>query len=298
MLNVPEQQFTRSMGKDCSSRGRTKNGMQFLKKYRSTIFFALFVALFNYLNWPVEPKMAEQGYASHEIVGMPEYFDTADPHLKVNVINLKCDLGGLGGSDGCAYFRNLVNTKIPAHITYFRMPTRLWYQYNVLYSIEQDGKVIVSPEQIHARFTRHYSDSLELTRKFILFLWMPCLALILFGDFSGFALYRQTYFIESRTKVNEQFSKIGIDEEDSQYVLKGGTATIVQDKESNGGYEDCSTEYHLTRFARNPHGEYFMLMFTVIGGEVSMILFKHMEQTNARIVLKDKYVPPRNVELA
>lgn len=264
--------------------------MDFLKKYRSTIITAIFITLWNYLNYPVEPIMPEKGYELSEIVGMPKYIDTQDPHLKVNSMNLKCDLDG---SDGCGYYKNLVNTKIPVRIRYISMPSLLWGHYNVLNSLEQDGEIVISPEQLHARFLSHYNNSLE-TRKLSLFIWIPVLALIWFVDFSGFAQYRQTFFIESREKVNEQFLKIGIDEEDSQYVLKGSTATIVHDKETEGGGEGWSNEFHLTRFARNPDGEYFMLMFTVISGEVSMILFKHLTQKNARIALKKKYMPPKN----
>lgn len=264
--------------------------MDFLKKYHSTIIAAIFITLWNYLNWPMEPIMAEKGYELHELVGMPEYFDTQDPHLKVNGMNLKCDLDG---SDGCGYYKNIVDTKIPVRIRYVWTPSLLWGHYNVLHSLEQDGKMIISPEQLHARILGHYSNSLEMS-KFSVFFWIPFLALIWLTDFSGFAQHRQTFFAEARNKVNEQFLKIGIDEDDSQYVLKGSTAAIVQDKESDGGGEGWSNEYHLTRFARNPSGEYFMLTFTVISGEVSMLLFKHLTQTNARIALKKKYMPPKN----
>jgi hypothetical protein len=263
--------------------------MEFLKKYRSTLVFAILIVLLNYLNWPTEPMMSEKGSELHELVGMPEYFGTQDPHLKVNGMNLKCDLDG---SDGCGYYKNLMNAKMPVSIRYIRTPSLLWGHYSVLYSLEQDGRMIISPEQPHARILSHFSSSLE-THKYFVFVWIPILAVVWLGDFFGFAQHQQKFFEEARNKVNEQFLKIGIDEDDSQYVLKGSTATIVQDKESDGGGEGCSDEYHLTRFARNPSGEYFMLMFTVIDDQVSMILFKHVVQTNARIALKDKYLPPQ-----
>jgi hypothetical protein len=100
--------------------------------------------------------------------------------------------------------------------------------------------------------------------------------------------YMQTYVIESRKKVNEYFLKIGIDEKEQQYALKGSTAIVVRDEESDGSQDGITPEYHLTRFVRNPDGEYFMLMFSVIGGEISNPFVKHVVQTNARIALKEK----------
>lgn len=264
--------------------------MTFFKKYRSTMICAILIALFNYLNLPTEPMISEKVYELHDLVGMPKYFNSRNPQLKINGLNLKCDLDG---SDGCGYYQTLVNPRTPAHIRYIWTPSIVWGHYNVLQSLEQDGKIIVSPEELHARFLRHYSSSLE-TYKFGVFLSIVLLLLIWFMDFSGFAQYRQTFFAEARNKVNEQFLKIGIDENDGQYVLKGSTATIIQDEESEGGGENWSNEYHLTRYARNPSGEYFMLMFTFIDNKVSMILFRHLEQTNARIALKEKYVPAKS----
>jgi len=123
---------------------------------------------------------------------------------------------------------------------------------------------------------------------------IPTCVLFWLGAFLDVGERRRMYFIESRKKVNEQFLKLGIDEEDQQYALKGSTATIVQDQESEGqGETSAIPEYHLTRFARNTYGEYFMLMYTVIGGEVSMLLCRHISQTNARIALKKQYVPQK-----
>ena len=139
-----------------------------------------------------------------------------------------------------------------------------------------------------------YNDKLDLQKKFILFGWLPIPVLIWLDEFFGLHQRTELYIVESRKKVNEQFLKIGIDEEDNQYALKGSTSTIIQDKESNGGGDEVWPTYNLTRFARNSYGEYFMLMFTVINGEVSMIYNRHIVQTNARIALKDKYVPLKN----
>lgn len=158
--------------------------------------FAILIALLNYLTWPVEPMMAEKGYELREIVGMPVFYNTSDPHLKVNRMDLKCDIEGSGG---CGFYKNLVNTKIPARIRYISMPWLLWGHYNVLYSLEQDGKTIISPEQLRARYSSHYSNSLE-THRFSMYFWIPILALIWLSDFSGFAQYRQTFFTESRKK--------------------------------------------------------------------------------------------------
>jgi hypothetical protein len=266
--------------------------MKLAEKYRETISFVIpFLIVFFFVFWPVKPMKDVRNYELHEIVGVPEYsHGKSKYYLKVNGMNLKCDLGGLGGSDGCGRYRNVVDTKKSARITYISMPTRLWYHYEVLYSFEQNGRMIITPEQLLAEHESDYISSLALTRNFLIFLFIPIAVLIWFRDFSGKVRQEQEYFKAARKMVDEKFLELGVEEEDEQFTLRGRSAEIVLDKEiefRGTGY----IKYQLTRFVRNPDGEYFMLMFDVIDDICSMPLCKHVTQTNARIALKEKYKP-------
>ncbi len=267
--------------------------MKLSDKYRATISFVIpLLIVFYFMFWPVKPMKDVRDYELHEIVGVPKYSHARGKYyLKISGMNLKCDLGGMGGSDGCGRYRSVVDTEKSARITYISMPTRLWYHYEVLYSFEQNGRMLITPEQLLAEHERDYISSLALTRNFLIFLFIPISALIWFRDFSGKVRHEQEFFKAASKMVGEKFLEIGFNEVDGQFTLRGCSAEIVQDKETEfrgKGY----LKYQLTRFVRNPDGEYFMLIFDVTDDICSMPLCKHVTQTNARIALQEKYIPP------
>ncbi len=88
------------------------------------------------------------------------------------------------------------------------------------------------------------------------------------------ALYRQT------TLPNDE----------PRLAFDARTATVLLDEESSEGYG--GGEYALTRYARNPEGEYFMFMFEVQQGVAKLMYSKVMEQHIARYVLGGKYIEP------
>jgi len=96
---------------------------------------------------------------------------------------------------------------------------------------------------------------------------------------------------EPRRKVNELFRNTVIPAEEPRFAFDGGTATIVHDQETAGTSADW-LQYTLTRYARNPDGEYFMFMFEVVQGTPRLVFSKIVQQHIARYVLGDKYVAP------
>ncbi len=98
---------------------------------------------------------------------------------------------------------------------------------------------------------------------------------------------------EPRRKVNELYRQTVVPAEEPRYGFDGATATIMQDEEEPTNYN--SGEYALTRYARNPEGEYFMLMFEVTRGTPSLVLAKCMEHHIARYVLGEKYREPPQI---
>ncbi len=97
---------------------------------------------------------------------------------------------------------------------------------------------------------------------------------------------------EPRRKVNELYRQTVVPAEEPSHAFDAATATIMQDEETPTNYN--GGEYALTRYARNPEGEYFMLMFEVTRGVPSLVLAKCVEHHIARYVLGEKYrEPPR-----
>ncbi len=96
---------------------------------------------------------------------------------------------------------------------------------------------------------------------------------------------------EPRRKANELFRNTVLPAEEPRFAFDGSTATIVHDEETPGTSAGW-LQYTLTRYARNPEGEYFMFMFEVVQGEPRLVFSKVVQQHIARVVLKEKYVPP------
>lgn len=93
-----------------------------------------------------------------------------------------------------------------------------------------------------------------------------------------------------RRKADELYRRTEVPAEDPRHAFSGATAEILKDEEMPTNYN--GGEYALTRYARNPEGEYFMLMFEVNRGIPKLVLTKCMEHHIARYVLGDKYREP------
>ena len=88
-----------------------------------------------------------------------------DPYIKdvwylffVNGFRLNCTLGLLDGLNGCAYFSGVVDEEAAVTASYFYMPTRIGLRYPMLYSLEQNKKIVVSPEVTQANLVRSYAS--------------------------------------------------------------------------------------------------------------------------------------------
>ncbi len=89
-----------------------------------------------------------------------------------------------------------------------------------------------------------------------------------------------------------QFTAYCVKSDDEKFQFDGQSAVVVSESESiQRDDAGIVASYSLTRFARNSAGEYFMF----ISNPVAKPFFKHVEHRIARVVLKDRYVPPPQV---
>jgi hypothetical protein len=103
------------------------------------------------------------------IEGFPLYISTetvtnSGNAFKVDGTVLNCDVGSLGAAGGCEFFIRSVNINRPVRATYFWQPTRLWYDVKALNSLEQDGKILLSPVQSHAWHMQGYETDRQSYR--------------------------------------------------------------------------------------------------------------------------------------
>jgi hypothetical protein len=138
---------------------------RFFKKFRFTIIFIIFMAICSYLYYPVEPKVPTAAEL-YEIRGLPQYINTSTTTFSGNAfqvgkVTLHCDQLSLNGSGGCGFFSIALDKNLAVRALYYWQPTRLWNRYRVLYSLEQDGRIIVTPEQMRAWSMRCYQGQWE-----------------------------------------------------------------------------------------------------------------------------------------
>jgi hypothetical protein len=157
------------------------------KKYRWAIVTTILLMVYSYSLMPIDPTVTVD-FKLDTVVGMPEYHRTdttqsSGMSFRVNQINLNCDLESLGGNGGCEFFSQMVNLNKQVRATYFWMPTRLGYHFKVLYSLEQDGVLIVSPDQLHEWHMRDYKYSWNV---YLMTIWF---LLILDGVFLVFEFF-------------------------------------------------------------------------------------------------------------
>lgn len=114
-----------------------------------------------FVGWPVKPPKDLQSTDMYEIYGAPVFRETltskmSDTYFFVNGFRLNCTLGLLDGLNGCAFFRRVVDEEMPVRATYYYMPTRIGLRYPMLYCLEQNKEIVVSPELMQVNLTRNY----------------------------------------------------------------------------------------------------------------------------------------------
>jgi hypothetical protein len=118
-----------------------------------TVSLGLIVLIiaYSYFARPIEPWLPSKSEL-YELDGKAEIktaasLQSTDTYFLINNIRLNCFAGARDGENGCELFVNNINVKLPVRATYFWMPTRFGYSYRVLHTLEQDGRLIISPQQ-------------------------------------------------------------------------------------------------------------------------------------------------------
>ena len=125
-----------------------------------------------------------------------------------------------------------------------------------------------------------------------------CNGLIFFAFLAGFAClgYRNSRRWRAgddrsiAVQADEVFSQLVRLNEDERYSFNGAKAQVVLHEEESLHDNDSYT-FRVTRvqrYARNSFGEYFYFVFDGSGPP----FLKYVRQPVARLVLKDRYIPP------
>ena len=91
-------------------------------------------------------------------------------------------------------------------------------------------------------------------------------------------------------QADEVFSQLVRLNEDERYTFNGATAQVVLHEEEtlHDDASNTSQVVRVHRYARNAFGEYFYYVFDGSGPP----FLKYVRQPVARLVLKDRYIPP------
>ena len=103
-----------------------------------------------------------------DILGMPEFREVhtirnSQTYFSVNGLILHCTAGTLSGTNGCSDLSSKLNNSIPVKVTYFYRPSNVFTKIRMVHTIDQQGKQIVSPEEIALLQTHAYESSKKLT---------------------------------------------------------------------------------------------------------------------------------------
>lgn len=91
-----------------------------------------------------------------------------------------------------------------------------------------------------------------------------------------------------RTKAHAQFKNLEVRADSARFSFSGQTAEILEECVRFISTENAIHGISLTRFCRNPEGEYFHF----ISNDDRAPFLKHVSHEIARIKLKKKYVAP------
>lgn len=147
----------------------------FVKGYAATWMVAVLTTLYAYVGWPVKPRMPVITEL-HAVIGKPLYRHSLATksaigvdYFMVNDIRLNCSFGHLGGLGGCGSFIDSIDRKKNVRATYFWMRTRLWFGDRMLHTLEQEERLIVSPQQSYTERMRNYRSWWKSYRQLLFF---------------------------------------------------------------------------------------------------------------------------------
>jgi hypothetical protein len=90
-----------------------------------------------------------------------------------------------------------------------------------------------------------------------------------------------------RAAEQAEVNALSVKSKDPRFALDLSEATLMLRKEQERRSDNAVYGLNITRIWRNPAGEYFYWFWQSDQG----LLFKHITQVNARILLKDNYMP-------
>ncbi|MCL2636435.1 MAG: hypothetical protein FWD50_07420 [Betaproteobacteria bacterium] len=123
------------------------------------------------------------------------------------------------------------------------------------------------------------------------------LPLLITAGLLAYGYRRRRCHIEThRPSALDAFNSLSIHSSDPRFQFDGKTGQIVEEIEGVEESQGNFIAYTLTRIAKNSFGEYFWFYFRTD----SPLLFKHIEQSRAKVLLKKKYLAsqPAPIEIA
>ncbi len=91
-----------------------------------------------------------------------------------------------------------------------------------------------------------------------------------------------------RKQLESDFRNVLVNSPDPRFAFDGRTAVVVKDDESLKTSNYAVIGMEVTRLARNNAGEYFLFLWD----DSRKPFFKHVDQSNAKLLLGSKYVSP------
>jgi hypothetical protein len=92
-----------------------------------------------------------------------------------------------------------------------------------------------------------------------------------------------------RAQARALLLEVRVPSDDPRWALNAGEAEVMDESESHPNRQPDEDHYFLTQIVRNPHGEYFLLKTTGVGGRPFV---KLLSQDRAKLLLKARYRPP------
>jgi hypothetical protein len=103
----------------------------------------------------------------------------------------------------------------------------------------------------------------------------------------GVAQQEAQSLVDWRAAEQAEVDALSVQSKDLRFALNVSEATLMLRKEQERRSDNALFGLNITRIWRNPAGEYFYWFWQSDEG----LLFKHITQVNARILLKDNYMP-------
>jgi hypothetical protein len=135
-----------------------------LVHYAVSKLAAAVFAAFCLIGWPVRPPSDLPPASMREVTGGAIFRELRPSQISgalfyVNDMRMHCRIGLFDGLNGCAFLRKVITDGLPVKATYYLMPTRIGIRYPLLCRLEQNGRAVVSPQQIRDYVMRSHEDA-------------------------------------------------------------------------------------------------------------------------------------------